>query len=1509
MRPNIIKQKVLALVLTIVALAVGHTTAMAETVTYTITGDTDGQGNVELVVTASGSATGSANTSWKFSEATSASVSLTGGITLSFGSDKTSSLSVKDWLAISADGNTGGYITLSHASKYIYHITLKNDKEIIILDAWNMATSYTYRFKETGIKYIEVEYATAIPFTDAVISGINSEYIVSNAPIAPNPILTWHGTTLTKDTHYTLNYLNNTSAGTATVRATGKGRFSSSTSVSKNYTLVWATYSVRFNKNNDNATGTMSDQSFYYTEEKALTANGFTRTGYTFTGWNTAANGSGDSFTDGQSVSNLTTTNDALVDLYAQWTPNTYAVTLDNQNATTAGSTSVTATFDAAMPAITVPERTGYTFGGYYTEANGGGTKYYNADGTSAKSWDITSATTLYAQWTAITVAYIDGNGHEQSITYPAFNIIQNGSSQTLGTNANVEAWYVVIGNVTAGSTLTFQDQAAHLILCDDGTLNASSIKNGISCNGSLTIYGQSGGTGSIVAWNTVGSSDGINVKGDLTINGGTVNATGQYRGIDVSTGSVTINGGTVNVTGDSNHGIYAYNITLGWTNASDRITVNSYEYSPVVKTGQTFTDGTNIYTGTLTTSQRNAIAGKTLYPCLSLTLPEHFTASGTGVILQGSSYYVIPGTTVTLAYSGEVPEGIEWSYTYNDGSDHAITGSTFTMPAADVTVRATAQASSGISTYYIDADGRHDVTATVLTSKETSLSAGWYIAVGPLDYNHNIGLTGEEVNLILANDCQMNVGTKDSRISDTGIGTLHDYKKLNIYAQSTGSNMGTLSIYTGDGSCGICVKDLTINGGTIETTGGAYGIFSSTYFIVNGGTVNAVGKNGILAQKDVIINGGTVNATTNFTGEGAAGIYSMNENITLGWTNASDCITASSYMLRIGGKTVSVASGQRLTDGTNIYTGTLTSEQISAIAGKTLHPCLSLTLTEHVTASGTDIIRQGSRCYAIPGTTVTLAYSGEVPEGTEWNYTYNDGSDHNITGNTFTMPAADITVSTTLNSTDYITHWQASPDRDGSTAEKAYIITTPAGMNLLACEVNSGKNFSDTYFKLGGDIDMSGVPAFDPIGRYDSKPFCGHFDGQSHTISGLTVNIDANNNIGLFGRVEGSVSHLTLSGASITGSSCVGGIAASLFNTGSSLTDCHVVSTVITDISQSNNFYVGAIVGITTSSAIVSGCTYHSTIVRATNSISGHFHTDGDAFNIGTGQYWKPDGDYYYSAYGDSDGACLDKTKLFLADGADNSTLIAAYASPDDHTAYNTNGDNTPNFNAGIDVTLQGRKLWKDGDWNTLCLPFTMTAAQVTAQLTPAALKTLSSTELNGNTLKLNFTDATEIVAGKPYIIKWANTSSVITDPVFTGVTVSSATANVTTTYVDFIGTYNPINFTSEDKSILFLGAENKLYWPQSGASIGACRGYFQLKGITAGDPNNPASGLNVVMDFGDETTDITTTNYTNFTFATPHSQRENSDEWYDLQGRKLDKLPTKKGIYINNGRKVVIK
>ncbi|GHV82173.1 hypothetical protein AGMMS49991_07310 [Spirochaetia bacterium] len=140
-------------------------------------------------------------------------------------------------------------------------------------------------------------------------------------------------------------------------------------------------------------------------EEKtsaALTANTFTRTGYTFGGWAASSDGA-KVYDDEGSYTAAAETNS--VTLYAVWTAKTYTISFNNSGGT-GGPEDVTAIYDQAMPVLTEadkPQNGGYYFSGYFDAASGG-TLYYNADLTSAKNWDKDAAgtTTLYAQWTTV---------------------------------------------------------------------------------------------------------------------------------------------------------------------------------------------------------------------------------------------------------------------------------------------------------------------------------------------------------------------------------------------------------------------------------------------------------------------------------------------------------------------------------------------------------------------------------------------------------------------------------------------------------------------------------------------------------------------------------------------------------------------------------------------------------------------------------------------------------------------------------------------------------------------------------------------------------------------------------------------------------------------------------------------------------------------------------------------------------------------------------------------------
>ena len=160
--------------------------------------------------------------------------------------------------------------------------------------------------------------------------------------------------------------------------------------------------------------------------------------------------------------------------------------------------------------------------------------------------------------------------------------------------------------------------------------------------------------------------------------------------------------------------------------------------------------------------------------------------------------------------------------------------------------------------------------------------------------------------------------------------------------------------------------------------------------------------------------------------------------------------------------------------------------------------------------------------------------------------------------------------------------------------------------------------------------------------------------------------------------------------------------------------------------------------------------------------------------------------------------------------------------------------------------VTLANRTLYKDGAWNTICLPFNVNLNADGCPLAGATARPLTSASISGSTLNLTFGDAvTTLEAGTPYIIKWTADANYVDDdahnivsPVFSGVTIDKTdrsydTANESVTTderVRFLGTYKSTTFDAEDKSILLMGGANTLYYPTAGAGIGAQRAYFKI-------------------------------------------------------------------------------
>lgn len=220
-------------------------------------------------------------------------------------------------------------------------------------------------------------------------------------------------------------------------------------------------------------------------------------------------------------------------------------------------------------------------------------------------------------------------------------------------------------------------------------------------------------------------------------------------------------------------------------------------------------------------------------------------------------------------------------------------------------------------------------------------------------------------------------------------------------------------------------------------------------------------------------------------------------------------------------------------------------------------------------------------------------------------------------------------------------------------------------------------------------------------------------------------------------------------------------------------------------------------------------------------------------------------------------------------------------------------------------DATLEGTTLWKDNAWFTLCLPFRLSSLDGTP-LEGATVKTLISSSLDNGTLTLNFTDGkiSSIEAGKPYLVKWKSGVEV-ENPTFKNMVLDeAASTKVETDYIDFVGTLSPITLRGGDQSVLYVGADNTLYYPAVDIPLNAYHAYFQLKnGLTAGgDGSQEAPIRSLVLNFDGEATGI-------FSIVAESSGQETIDVWYTLDGRRLSGEPSAKGIYIHNGRKIVKK
>ena len=257
----------------------------------------------------------------------------------------------------------------------------------------------------------------------------------------------------------------------------------------------------------------------------------------------------------------------------------------------------------------------------------------------------------------------------------------------------------------------------------------------------------------------------------------------------------------------------------------------------------------------------------------------------------------------------------------------------------------------------------------------------------------------------------------------------------------------------------------------------------------------------------------------------------------------------------------------------------------------------------------------------------------------------------------------------------------------------------------------------------------------------------------------------------------------------------------------------------------------------------------------------------------------------------------------------ADQSFTITIGEPADTRTILDETSTTAPEAATGVDVRVL--RTIKANEWSTICLPFAMTAEQVTAAFgddVTVELGDADSYETTENDdeeiigINIKFNDVTSIEANHPYIIRVSkNIASFDVD----GVDVAPAERERNRRKSMGSGSYfvgNYANQTEVPEFCLFL-SDNKFWYSIGDTKMKAFRGYFKLKDVLT-EVEEAEARISFIFD-NSETTGISAT-------LNDNGEMINDNAVYDLQGRRVSESvilnsKLRKGLYIVNGKKVI--
>nr|WP_254075741.1 InlB B-repeat-containing protein [Paenibacillus tritici] len=812
------------------------------------------------------------------------------------------------------------------------------------------------------------------------------------------------------------------------------------------------TYTVTYSGNGSTG-GTVPTDSNPYTKNATVTVVGNTgslvKTGNTFAGWNTAANGSGTSYAEGATFSMGV----ANVTLYAQWTANpTYTVTYSG-NGSTGGAVPTDSNPYTQNAAVTVVGntgslvKTGNTFAGWNTAANGSGTSYAANATFSMGAANVT----LYAQWTAdptYTVMYSGNGSTGGTVPTDSHSYAQNAAVTVLGNTGSLEktgntftGWNTAAnGSGTSyAEGATFSMGAANVTLYAQWTADPTytvmyngngstggtvpTDSNAYTQNAEVTVLGNTGSlekTGNtFMGWNTAANGSGTSYAADATFSMGAANVTLYAQWTADATYTVTYSGnGSTGGTVPTDSNAYTQNAA---------VTVLGNTGS-LVKTGNTFMGWNTAANGSGTSYAADATfsmgaANVTLYaqwtanPAYTITYSGNGSTGGT-VPTDSNSYsqnatVTVVGNMGSLVKTGNTFTG--WN-TAADGSGTSYAeGATFSMGAANVTLYAQWTTNPAYTVTY---DGNGSTGGTVPTDSNPYAQNATVTVVG------NTGSLVKTGNTFMGwNTAANGSGTSYAADATFSMGAAN----VTLYAQWTTNPSYTVT-YDGNGS----------TGGTVPTDSNPYTKNAVVTVIGNTGSLAKTGNtfagwntaangSGTSYAADATFSMGAANVTlyaqwtadpaytVTYSGNGSTGgtvptdshSYAQNAAVTVLGNTGSLEKTGNTFA---GWNTAANGSGTSYAEGVTFSMG---AANVTLYAQWTADPTYTVTYNGNGSTGGT--VPTDSHSYVqnamvtVVGNTGSLVKTGNTFAG--WNTAANGSGTSYAANATFDMGAANVTL------------------------------------------------------------------------------------------------------------------------------------------------------------------------------------------------------------------------------------------------------------------------------------------------------------------------------------------------------------------------------------------------------------------------------------------------------------------------------------------------------------------